>query len=282
MNDALKAVVKMVPPDAAVPWQCLSLLGQVVDEQSLGRLSGDLYEEMSDIGYADEVANQEAHVEQGRQVVGLSDLALDRDAGYLTATVHLLAPVTAVGVVQDAWGDAAVPREVEVWGASVRITATFQLDAGGRPVDVSVDEDEGVVVRPDPAGYLAAEDALMEVLDVLGAIPGMEHFDWPEVFDNPATRSVDLAIGTLTLELAGNAYDQWTLIAAFSGVESSITCEYLDNGFSDKEGFVFPGHYMLTSSAVDFLSNNPVWTANAMVLGTVTGPQQPWHLSSDQ
>lgn len=270
IKTALQAILLTVPPDAAVPWASLGLLSAEIDELSLGRLRGDLFSEMSDIGYAGEVANQEAYADEGRQLVGLSELALDRDAGYLAVTVHLLTTVHALGVVQDAWGDSVVPREIEMEGAAIRIGATFELDTGGRPVAVEMDEGEGLVIRADREPQGDPEDVLAEVLDVMTLIPGMSDFEWPDGLHNGCDTEIELEIGKLRLEISGDVFSDWTLTGRLGDREASISCTFMNDGFADNEGFVIPGHCLLTSSESGHLYWNPIFTINLLAL---QGPQ---------
>jgi len=277
---ASKAVFAAVPSDASIQASCLALLAGDADRQELGRLGGDVVADLYD-DYTAEVANEESYADEGRQVVGLSEVLVDRAAGSAFGTAHFLAAVTAAGVVQDATGDTTVARWSEAVGASVRIPVTFDLD-GDRAVTVAVETGEGVASRPVPEDYVAAEDAFADLVGCLQALPGADSLEWDEpTQDGDATRTLDVPdVGRLRLAFEGDRYEDWTVHAAVEGSSvGSVACRSRDDGFSDSEGFELPNHYALrTDIDVGFSRHNPTWAINAAVLPP---PEPAWHASQD-
>lgn len=238
-----------------------------------GDVLSDLYDD-----YLSDLANEEAYADEGRQVVGLSDVFLDREGGTATGTGHLLAAVTATGVAQDSTGESTVTRSSESVGASIRMPVTFEL-TDGRPSSALVETGEGVVARPNPDGYLAAEDAFQELVECLSCIPGAGDFDWDEPTDGEERR-LRLASGVISLTFEGSVFDEWTVTARDSGsLDASVSCSFLNDGYSDDEGFEIESHYSLrTDVDVGFARLNPVWGLNEAILGP---PDYDWFAAQD-
>lgn len=277
---ASAAVFAAVPSDAAIQASCLSVLAQSIDQQELGRLSGDVVADLYD-DYTSEVANEESYAHEGRQVVGLSEVFVDRRAGEAFGTAHVLAAVTATGVVQDSSGDSTVTRWSEVVGASVRIPVTFEL-TGATVVSAAAETGEGVASRPAPEDYTGSDDAWHDLVGCLQTLPGAAALQWDEPAEGEAgSRTVDVAgAGRLRLIFEGDVQEEWTLSAELDGVTLAIVgCRSLNDGFSDREGFSIPNHYALwTDVAVGFGSRNPVWALNAAVLPV---PSYDWFAGQD-
>lgn len=274
VTEASKAVFSAVPSDAQVQASCLTLLATEIDGEQLGRLEGDVVADLYD-DYTSEVANEESYADEGRQVVGISEVLVDRDGGVATGTAHLLAAVTAAGVVQDTFGDSTVTRWSEAVGASVRIPVTFELD-GDQPAALSVEAGEGIVARPAPDDYIAAEDAFQDVIACLQTLPGASDLEWDEpAEDQDSVRTVRLPDGrTLRLTFTGNVFDAWEVVVDLDGSLGTVGCGNLNDGLSDREGFEIPNHYGLWSDIdIGFVRFNPVWAVNAVVIGP---PEVDW------
>ena len=280
VSDASKAVFDAVPSSAVIEASCLTLLVASVDAQSLGRLGGDVAAHLYDDDTS-ELANEESYADEGRQVVGLSDVVVDREVGAAFGIAHVLAAVIAAGVVQDPTGDSTVMRWSQAIGASVRIPVTFDLDRDA-PTAAAVETGQGVAALPRSDDYTAAEDAFEALLDCLRTLPGASSLEWNEPGERgQESTTIDVAgVGRVRLNFDGDIYEEWTVTAAVEASDvGSVGCQCLHDGFSDREGFELPTHYgVWTDIAVGFSRENPVWAINAAVL---PAPVVDWHTIQD-
>ncbi|MCU1621304.1 MAG: hypothetical protein JWL79_149 [Frankiales bacterium] len=137
-----------------------------------------------------------------------------------------------------------------------------------------MDAGEAIAHLPDPEEYEDADDALREVLDLLTFVPGLEGFEWLEVFERTpgdVETSVDTQRGTLHLTFTGSVYDAWELTATFRQQEIKVVCEFMNDGYSDSEGSEVPSHFRLMSSAEGHAQRNPAWAINDLILSQVVG-----------
>lgn len=271
LKAAARAVFDAVPSETELQNRCLAFLATRVDEVSLGSLQGDVFAGFYN-DYISEVASEEAYADAGRHVVGLSDLYLDRDEGYATGTAHVLAAVTAAGVVQSSDGDSTVALHAEHIGAHLRIPVTFSLD-GGAVVAVNVDEGDVTAHMPGPDTYVDARDAFNDLVNCLTCLPGAYDLKWEDP-DTESSVSLTLPTGVLALNFSGTVDDAWEVTAGFAGATQTVGCRFLNDGFADSEGFELPSHYELwTDVSVGLAGFNPAWGLNAAVLPE---PQMDW------
>ena len=146
----------------------------------------------------------------------------------------------------------------------VRVPMSFDIQDGN--VFAARSEDEATVFLPDD-GYYDSSDAANDLLDSLGAVPGLTLPEvWPET-----TVVLDLAAGAdktpVQLEIT-NPHEEWQLNVTIGADAAELVCTFDHNAVAGgrKETFYVRPPYHVELRNEDPTSFNPLWALNQWII----------------
>jgi len=191
--------------------------------------------------------------------VGLTDVEVDRRGQFVSATVHIIADVTASGAVQDIHGDRVEYITSSFY--SCHIAAPLIIDlTDGAPSGLNADTGEAEA-SPSEEYFHESEDAFEACIAAISTVPGLANFEWTDAYDDTRETSRIVNGEEVTVHISDIPYGEWEMyVTVADKTSSSIRCEQDVSRLTWDEGEVFsfePTWHLSADAGSE--PDNPSW-----------------------